>query len=122
MTCTAYTGSVCAAHLQFCSSARVSVSDPASTETILGIVAGQLTAAVNSTCSQNAGAALEFLCLHFFKPCDSFGYVVKPNRTTCERLRDQLCPSTWNTYRSFLPECSDLDETPMQPVCNTTSG
>ena len=92
----------------------------ASIEPILETVSDQLMSqsAANQMCAQNADIALSFVCMHFLKPCDDNGTVVQPNRSTCELLRDQLCPMTWATYSFVLPACSSLNGTATQPICN----
>lgn len=113
--CKTYTGSICTNHIQFCSNASVSASE--SIEPILATVSSQLMSQ-SPVCAQNADIALSFLCLHFLKPCDDNGTVIQPNRSTCELLRDQLCPMTWATYSDFLPACSSLSEAVTQPTCS----
>ena len=118
--CKAYTGSICTDHIQFCSNASVSASiNIQSIESILGTVSSQLQTQ-SPLCAQNADIALNFLCLNFLMPCDNSGTVIQPNRSTCELLRDQLCPATWTQYSSFLPPCSSLNETATQPMCSAT--
>ena len=115
-----YSGTACTSHLSICSGQKTINSFDSSTESFISLFPHLVT---NPICKSEQSKIEDFLCRVAFQPCDDDNNIHLPNRTTCENIRDTICPIEWaslqnNTlYSSLLPNCNLLPDVSTPPMC-----
>lgn len=118
-----YPGSTCQSYLSICPGTDPDIElFDSSTESSIGLASGFLQP--GSTCGNRRELVLQFLCQVAFHPCDDDDIIHLPNRTTCEYIRDTLCPTEWlflqnsPSFAGLLPICSTLPAVSDTPSCS----
>lgn len=115
-----YNGSACTSHL--CSGQNTSLFDSLTESRLSGLIEAFSSLVINQPCRSEQSKIEDFLCRVAFQPCDDDNNIHLPNRTTCESIRDTICPTEWgllqNTmYSSLLPNCNLLPDVSTPPMC-----